>query len=86
MLIAELPRHKSKIETATQNNNVTELRHAVHKLHGGAKYCAAEALSTSAARLETLIIENKTSRINSAIEHLYKDIEELIIYYKSRSN
>ena len=60
MLVTELPQHKSNIEQAYKNMDFDELRNCVHKLHGGAKYCAANELTKSTGKLENLVIENKT--------------------------
>lgn len=86
MLITELPRHKSSIELAYKNKNFNELRNAVHKLHGGAKYCAAEELSMSTGKLETLIIENQVSQLEAGLNGVFKDIDKLTAYYQSSKN
>jgi len=82
MLIAELPMHKSKIQQAYDQNNTDELRHAVHKLHGGAKYCAAEELSASTGKLETIITQGQTTDLDLALDLVYKNIDQFISYYK----
>ncbi|MCW9005102.1 MAG: ATP-binding protein [Gammaproteobacteria bacterium] len=81
MLIADLPNHKLKIEQAHKLNNTEELRQAVHKLHGGAKYCAAEELSSSAGKVENMIIKNNIADINLELNNLYEKIDNLISYY-----
>ena len=58
MLRAELNNYREAIVTAVDNNDLTELRNQVHKLHGASRCCGTTELKEASNRIENFIMQN----------------------------
>ena len=57
MLRAELNTYKKAIVTAVENNDLSELRNQVHKLHGASRCCGTTELKEVSNRIESYIMQ-----------------------------
>ncbi|VAW52309.1 BarA sensory histidine kinase (= VarS = GacS) [hydrothermal vent metagenome] len=76
MLRGELNNYKNAITSAVKNNNLSDLREQVHKLHGASRCCGTTELQQASSHVENLINKN----INFDIE---KEINLLLIAIKN---
>ncbi len=58
MLRAELDNYRKAIISAADNNDLTELRNQVHKLHGASRCCGTTELKEVSSRIENFLMQN----------------------------
>ena len=80
MLRAELDNYKDAISTAVKNNDLTDLREHVHKLHGASRCCGTTELKTTSSHIETLISQNINFDIEKEISSLLTAIDNVADY------
>ncbi|MFW2373740.1 MAG: response regulator [Gammaproteobacteria bacterium] len=84
MLIKELPEHKSRIELARHENDISQLKQVTHKLHGATSYCGVPMLRIRARELENLIDTQQVDDLDDHYNDLLTAIDELIDYHQQR--
>ncbi len=84
MLIKELPKHKSKLLSALDQNSIEDMKYSVHKLHGATSYCGVPALRIAAAELENIIDENDDELFEEAFNITITEIERLLVFYTNK--
>jgi len=85
MLRAELDNYKDAISTAIKNNDLSDLREQVHKLHGASRCCGTTELKQASSHIETLISQNINFDIEKEASMLLKAIKN-VADYKISSN
>jgi len=80
MLRGELDNYKDSITAAVKNNNLTELREQVHKLHGASRCCGTTDLKQISSHIETLINQNINFDIEHETELLLTAIQNVVDY------
>jgi len=78
MLIAELPDHRQRIRQAYRENNLDNLREAVHKLHGGVAVCDMPTLKSACQALEERVHDNDRVAIPGAMRDIIKAIDHVL--------
>jgi len=78
MLIDALPEHETEILIAHSENNLDQLRKAVHKLHGAACYCSTPQLKQAAADLESALKIGQTDKTNALLKDLQQAIKNVM--------
>lgn len=74
MLLDNLGKDQEIITQTYQQNDLIELKHHVHKLHGAACYCGVPRLKSSAHQLETALKENKHDKLDLLFNTLINEI------------
>lgn len=77
MLQAELPNHKTLINSAAKSGELVELKDEVHKLHGAARVCGVAKLTEASKELEVLASLGNKNAIEDALKALNSCIEEI---------
>ena len=78
MFIADLRSKRSQL-VLNGKQDVNRIRELAHKIHGGAKYCAAEKIQDSASKLEQVTTNAQDEKqINSALGTLLESIQEIL--------
>ena len=78
MFTSELPRMQSQIRTAFQDNDVKQLQHFVHRLHGSCCYCAAPQLKKLACEFEDQLKQDNTDNIAHYISQIEAQIKVVL--------
>jgi two-component system sensor histidine kinase BarA len=78
MLINELPGYRTEIENALSNNSKVRLKDNTHKLHGASRCCGTPALRHAANQLEHTIDNNITDQLESGVDLLIYEIDQLM--------
>lgn len=82
MMINELPKSISGLETALQNSPREEQWNIAHKLTGSTAYCGVPALQASTRALEKHIKEGLVDT-TSHFARVKQDVQDVIHYYQN---
>ncbi|HED36329.1 MAG TPA: response regulator [Gammaproteobacteria bacterium] len=82
MLVSELPVHRENLLNAKQAHNTDDLKKHIHKLHGGCKYCGVPALRNAAANFENIVDQKQQDEIDSGLDEVIVQIDQLVKFYK----
>ncbi len=79
MLVADLKTKRSQLATHYEKLHFKEIKEIAHKIHGGAKYCAAEKLQFHASKVESAINEDTDGKyVGRLLEQLSRAITEIL--------
>ena len=85
MFAAELPLLCQKIKQAQQNNNIADLKHTLHKLHGASCYCGTNQLKKLLNNIEQSIDQLDKIELNSKMKLVYNEIDKIQQELKTKS-
>lgn len=83
MLIKELPEYLTAINNALSLDDINELKHTTHKLHGASRCCGTPALRYAAEQLENDINNEIIEQLEASSHLLINEIKKLIAAEKS---
>ena len=78
MLIQQLPLQNDDITKSYNNNDITNLKQHVHKLHGSSQCCGTIALTTAVSEYEVAIEENANNRFAACHSQLLNEIDRVL--------
>lgn len=78
MLIAELAVKKFEIDESINNDDMINLKHNIHKLHGSCQCCATPALLKKTQKFEAVIDDNLTDQIEGCKTELFNEIDRVL--------
>ncbi len=84
MLVNELPAHLERLQQAHQMDDKAVMKKAIHKLHGGSKYCGVPELRQASADFEYVIDHQQYEKIDDSIRQVYTSINQLLEYYQNQ--
>ena len=77
MLMDSLPDARAKMEQGFAKQDMEQLLHEVHRLHGATRYCGVPALQAACQNAEAIIKRDDHSQLQASLESLYGEIERL---------
>lgn len=77
MLVKSIPDSRTALHDAFQSNNIEEMIHAVHHLHGATRYCGVPRLALTTETLETQLKMNQLVAAQGTLQTLYQELEKL---------
>jgi len=78
MLLGDLELRLEQIKSSFESNNMNTLKEHIHKLYGATAYCIVPKLRKSAATLDEALKENSYSQLQSLVDEVIHEIQELI--------
>ncbi len=81
MLIKEIPGHRQRLMDAKRSDSLSDLKYAIHKLHGATSYCGIPQLRKYARQLEDFVDNRNIDELDKGFEQVIKAIEQLLAYY-----
>ena len=78
MLLDDLELRQQQIKSSIKENNMESLSEHIHKLYGSTAYCIVPKLRESAANLDKRLKEKEYSQLDSLVEIVLQDIQQLI--------
>jgi len=82
--VKHLPDSQQKINDAYQKQDLTELAHQVHRLHGACCYCGVPRLKEIVDTLESAIKLGKHHVVDKLVGLLSEAIEDVMEAYRCR--
>lgn len=80
MYIEKLPAAKNKI--IANRNDYKNLHDYIHKLLGASCYCGVPKIKATATAIETALKTKQTAKIESLLDELLVEIDEVIKLYR----
>ncbi len=82
MLKKDLPQFQTGLAQALQKNDIEQLRHHSHKLHGACCYCGVPRLKQLVEQLEIQIKTHKQNQIPSLVKQIDQEIQNVLAALK----
>ncbi len=77
MLVQSIPDSRNALHDAFHGNDIEEMIHAVHHLHGATRYCGVPRLALTTETLETQLKMNQLVAAQGTLQTLYQELEKL---------
>lgn len=77
LLIQSIPDSRKALDKAFHSENIDEMIHAVHYLHGATRYCAVPRLALITETLETQLKNRQMPGAQDTLKTLYKELDKL---------
>lgn len=84
LLLEDIPATRSRLKKAFQGDDVEEMIHAVHHLHGATRYCGVPRLALTTETLETQLKMHQMGGALSTLETLYSELDKLELWKKEQ--
>lgn len=84
MLIQSIPDSRTSLEQAFNGNDIEEMIHAVHHLHGATRYCGVPRLALTTETLETQLKMNQLVAAQGTLQTLYQELEKLESWHREQ--
>lgn len=84
MLIQSIPESRDSLHRAFQSNNIEEMIHSVHHLHGATRYCGVPRLALTTETLETQLKMNQLVIAQGTLQTLYQELEKLESWHREQ--
>ncbi len=78
MLQKELPLYLEKLPALYNDNDITNLKASVHKLHGSATYCGVPALKAATESFESCLKCGESEKFQEEMDGLMEAIQQLL--------
>jgi len=77
MLIESIPDSRDALDKAFNSDDIEEMIHAVHHLHGATRYCGVPRLALTTEALETQLKNRQMAGAHKTLQTLYQELEKL---------